>query len=142
MSDRDASISDAAFRAALDEVMRLSGKAAGVTVSDTTAAHLPIVQQLLAAHARVLALYAEAQQQGERDQLALAEQVAEATMRMEQGRAERQGEVYEVAFIQPDCGDPTVPEHAEEWGVGLHGTMPGWLHPGDRVRVTKVEEGQ
>ena len=56
--------------------------------------------------------------------------------------AEREGEEYEVAFIQPDCGDPTVPEYAEEWGVGLHGTMPGWLHPGDRVRVTKVEEGQ
>ena len=93
-----------------------------------------------AARARVLALYAEIV--AERDDLmaiAIGDKVRKPS---NPSLADRQGEVYEVVYIQPNCGDPTVPEYAEEWGMGLHGTMPVWLHPGDRVRVTKVEEGR
>ena len=55
--------------------------------------------------------------------------------------AARVGEEYEVAFIQPDCGDPTVPEYRAEWGMVLHGTMPVWLHPDQRVRVSRIPAG-
>lgn len=108
---------DAAFREALDMCLEMHANYGSVSVPALTAAR-----------ARVLALYAEAQQQGERDQLALAEQVAEATMRMEQGRAERQGD--EGMVVMNKYGDLYVnvtPQHFEN---------------GDKVRVTKVEEGQ
>ena len=105
-------MTDAAFRDALEEY-RLAFTADKHEPNNGPVPHCAGCDEVRRTRARVLALYAE-----------------------------RQGEEYEVAFIQPDCGDPTVPEYAEEWGVGLHGTMPGWLHPGDRVRVTKVEEGQ
>ena len=55
--------------------------------------------------------------------------------------AARVGEEYEVAYIQPDCGDPTVPEYRAEWGMVLHGTMPVWLHPDQRVRVSRIPAG-
>lgn len=116
-------MSDAAFREALREYHSAAVEMATQPIS---------ADRWRAAEARVLTLYAEAQQQGERDQLALAEQVAEATVRMEQGRAERQGEEYEV-------------DRAEGKYMQLWRTLPErWeatLKPGDRVRVTKVEEG-
>lgn len=117
---------DAAFREALDAlVVRLCAKSYDGYEEKVADVRLALNES------RLLALYAEAQQQGERDQLALAEQVAEATMRMEQGRAERQGEEAVVTDGTPDG------QYIE-----LRFVQSTRITDGDRVWVTKVEEGQ
>ena len=123
-------MSDAAFREALDAYHdALLGcqctKCGGGDPAD-------------AAHARVLALYAEAQQQGERDQLALAEQVAEATMRMEQGRAERLTAGEEVVRVV----NPEYPGDKHYWAANNVPTFPASyiITPGT-FRVTPLDGG-
>jgi len=135
-SDRDASISDAAFREALtDYTNEVSDRSASMERNGTYRKPSPAEVE---ARARVLALYAEAQQQGERDQLALAEQVAEATVRMEQGRAERQGEeqvktvMYGEAYVLRPRKDGAI----ILWPDGDYRVLRE-LKPGDRVRVVK-----
>ena len=118
-------MSDAAFIEALDAYVTLVQwlRAWALNRSDTR----PSDEEVAAARARVLALYAER----ENDHLAALEQVALATIRMEQGRAERQGEEAVVTDGTPDG------QYIE-----LRFVQSTRITDGDRVWVTKVEEGQ
>ena len=123
-------MTDAAFREALREYHSAAVEMATQIIS---------ADRWRDAEARVLALYAEAQQQGERDQLALAEQVAEATMRMEQGRAERLTAGEEVVRVV----NPEYPGDKHYWAANNVPTFPvSYVITPGTFHVTRVEEGE